>query len=264
MLSRSERSAAGDVLADGTCAAIQRRKSLEAPNRQPVRREIVMAQEHADRNLLFGMLALQMDFLRRDELVTARQAWVFDKSQTVGQILVKQQVLEADAQALLDALVNKHLAKHGTDAEKSLSALSAGTSVMDVREDLKKVADTDVQGSLGHIGASMQLPADPYATLVPKEGHASSTGLPGMSSGPSGEVSSSGTRFRIIRPHARGGLGEVHVARDSELDREGALKQIQAGHADGRESQARVLLQAEVPCGPEPPRRVPGSARRPS
>src|SRR5438876_943530 len=34
----------------------------------------------ADRNLLFGILALQMDFISRDQLVTAMNAWVLEKS----------------------------------------------------------------------------------------------------------------------------------------------------------------------------------------
>jgi hypothetical protein len=34
----------------------------------------------ADRNLLFGILALQMDFIGRDALIAAMNAWVLDKS----------------------------------------------------------------------------------------------------------------------------------------------------------------------------------------
>jgi hypothetical protein len=34
----------------------------------------------ADRNLLFGILALQMGFLSRDALVAAMNAWVLDKT----------------------------------------------------------------------------------------------------------------------------------------------------------------------------------------
>jgi hypothetical protein len=32
----------------------------------------------ADRNALLGILVLQMDFLRRDELIAAMHAWVLD------------------------------------------------------------------------------------------------------------------------------------------------------------------------------------------
>ena len=34
----------------------------------------------ADRNLLFGILALQMDFITRDQLVAAMHAWVLAKA----------------------------------------------------------------------------------------------------------------------------------------------------------------------------------------
>ena len=33
-----------------------------------------------DRNLLFGILALQMDFISRDTLIEAMNAWVLDKT----------------------------------------------------------------------------------------------------------------------------------------------------------------------------------------
>lgn len=33
-----------------------------------------------DRNLLFAMVALQLDFITRDALVEALQAWMLDKS----------------------------------------------------------------------------------------------------------------------------------------------------------------------------------------
>jgi hypothetical protein len=44
----------------------------------------------ADRNLLFGILALQMDFISRYALIAAMHAWVTDKAKPLGQILVEQ------------------------------------------------------------------------------------------------------------------------------------------------------------------------------
>ena len=43
-----------------------------------------------DRNLLFGVLALQMDFVGREGLVGAMNAWVLEKSRPLGSILVER------------------------------------------------------------------------------------------------------------------------------------------------------------------------------
>ncbi|HJT79146.1 MAG TPA: protein kinase, partial [Gemmataceae bacterium] len=191
----------------------------------------------SDRNLLFGILALQIDFVSRDALIAAMNTWVLDKAKPLGQILREQGQLADDEHALLDGLVRKHLEKHGNDPQRSLAALS---SVGSVRRDLQQVADADVQASLAHVSA-VHNGDDPYAT------RATTAGVP----------TGSGLRYSILRPHARGGLGEVFVARDEELRREVALKEIQERHADHPESRARFLLEAEVTGGLEHPGIVP-------
>ncbi len=72
-----------------------------------------------------------------------------------------------------------------------------------------------------------------------------------------GSATSDGQRFRVLRPHARGGLGAVFVALDTELHREVALKQILDQLADDSTSRARFLLEAEVTGGLEHPGIVP-------
>ena len=66
-----------------------------------------------------------------------------------------------------------------------------------------------------------------------------------------------GGRFQVIRPHARGGLGEVFVAFDRELKRSVALKELQASLAHDPAAQARFLLEAEVTGSLEHPGIVP-------
>src|SRR5262245_59768741 len=62
----------------------------------------------------------------------------------------------------------------------------------------------------------------------------------------SARPATSAGRYRILRPHARGGLGQVFVAEDTELSRQVALKEIQANHADLPESRTRFVLEAQI------------------
>src|SRR5262249_15605525 len=95
--------------------------------------------------------------------------------------------------------------------------------------------------------------------LVPKEivrlGEKPRPSLAGAS--PLDRSVSTGLRFRIIRPYTRGGLGEVYVAKDEELDREVALKKIQERHADSPESRSRFLREAVITGALEHPGIVP-------
>src|SRR5262249_26378704 len=78
----------------------------------------------ADGNLLYGMLALQMNFVSRDALLAAMQAWVFDKARPLGEILKEQGQLTPERQQALDQMLAEHLKAHGGDAHKSLAAVA--------------------------------------------------------------------------------------------------------------------------------------------
>lgn len=107
-----------------------------------------MSPAHTDRNLLFGVLALQMDFIGRDELIAAMSAWVLDKSKGIGEILSNQGLLGSEEHVLLKALVEKHLARHDNDPEKSLAAVGSARSIC---QDLEKLGDAEVNASLVHL-----------------------------------------------------------------------------------------------------------------
>src|SRR5262245_34571517 len=107
----------------------------------------------ASRNLLFGLLALQNNFIDRDALLDAFNRWVHHKINPLCEILVKRGALAPDDFGLLNALVAKHLEKFDNDPRRSLAALS---SIGSVREDLSRIADPEVQASLGHVSAARQ------------------------------------------------------------------------------------------------------------
>jgi serine/threonine protein kinase len=190
-------------------------------------------------DLLFGLLALQNGLIDQVQLIAAFQAWTRDKSHALADHLLSRGDLDAEQRAGVEAMVALHLKKHGSDIERSLAAIPAGHST---RENLERLSDPDIQASLLRLGLdSRQGAQDAERTTTYSVGTATSDGQ----------------RFRVLRPHARGGLGAVFVALDEELHREVALKQILDDHADDPTSRHRFLLEAEVTGGLEHPGIVP-------
>jgi serine/threonine protein kinase len=70
-------------------------------------------------------------------------------------------------------------------------------------------------------------------------------------------MASNESRYRILRAHASGGIGEVFVAEDLELHREVAVKAIRPELADDPSSRARFVLEAEITGRLEHPGIVP-------
>ncbi|HZW32297.1 MAG TPA: tetratricopeptide repeat protein [Isosphaeraceae bacterium] len=191
------------------------------------------------RNLLFGLLALQNNFISREALLGAFAVWTADKARPLSQVLRDRGALDQGRYALLEALVAEHLKLHGDDPEQSLAALS---SLGSVRDDLERIDDADLQASLAATASrSAGSGGDAEAT-------ASST------SSSSGRA---GGRFRIVRFHREGGLGRVYLARDEELGREVALKEIRPDKVAEAHLRGRFVLEAEINGGLEHPGIVP-------
>src|SRR5438309_473417 len=83
----------------------------------------------ADRNLIFGLLALQMDFVSREQLLDAMSAWMFQKHTPLGEVLCRRGVLAEEDRIDLDRLVDRHLKRHGGNPQASLAALSVEPEV---------------------------------------------------------------------------------------------------------------------------------------
>jgi serine/threonine-protein kinase len=204
----------------------------------PVWKAISIMSRSTNRDLLFGLLALQNDFIDRDTLVDAFHRWTRDVTRPLGQVLLDRGALSTAQHALLAGLVEEHIKRNGGDAEKSLATLHPPTSVVD---ELARVVWPDLHASLALVSDTRTGPDDDpdrTATVL-------------------GESSSLGSRFRILRPHARGGLGQVSFALDRELDRPVALKEIQGRYADDPENRARFVEEAEITGKLEHPGIVP-------
>ena len=104
-----------------------------------------MASVDTDRNLLFGLLALQNGLIDQAKLVAAFQAWTLEKARPLAEHLVARGDLDVDDRSAVEALVTRHLKKHGGSTAKSLAALPAARST---RRSLAQLRDPELATSL--------------------------------------------------------------------------------------------------------------------
>ena len=200
----------------------------------------------ADRHLLFGLLALQNGLIDQGQLMLAFQAWTRDKAKSLADHL--------EARGDLDC---SRSGRSSTRSPRSTWKRTAATSRRAWPQSRPTAPPAPAwrswasprsrRRSPGSRGARTATPPRLTMTTTP-------TAPPSLSVG---AATSDGQRFRLLRPHARGGLGEVFVALDAELHREVALKQILEKHADDPVSRQRFVAEAEITGGLEHPGIVP-------
>ena len=144
----------------------------------------------ADRNLLFGLLALQNGLIDQDQLVAAFRVWSRDKSRQIGEYLVDRGDLDADQRDAIAVMVSLHERKHGGSADKSLAAIPVARST---RESLAAVGDSKIEETLVRVGAGQCSTRD--------DNDPERTGSYSV-----GSATSDGQRFHILRPHATGAV----------------------------------------------------------
>jgi serine/threonine protein kinase len=215
-----------------------------------------LLQARADRNLLYGVLALQMDFVNRDALIRAMNAWILEKAKPLGEILREHGGLTEDEHTVLETLVRKHLERHGQDVRESLAAMEPNGALA---ADLARLPDLQIQASVVTMQSRAPHPPIPETHFSAGDHYSWPTAYsPGLDAAKAcGMVATAPLRYRILEPHRRGGLGEVFVAQDVELGRKVALKQLREEYADHPDSRARFLLEAEITGGLEHPGIVP-------
>jgi tetratricopeptide (TPR) repeat protein/tRNA A-37 threonylcarbamoyl transferase component Bud32 len=224
-----------------------------------------MPSDEPDRNVMFGMMAWRLGIVDRETAMSAMYECTLAPNAAFPDVLERQGKLSArDRKRVEDALT----ATPTEAAQAGDLALSIGARTeaghdpaqtiesFDSAEQLRS-ALVDIISGRPHatLAGSDVVPAS-EKTIAGKLTYDDGGGAAAIAGGSAGgkDVRS---RFRILRTHARGGLGEVFVAMDEEVKREVALKQILPRQADNPTSRTRFLLEAEVTGSLEHPGVVP-------
>jgi WD40 repeat protein/serine/threonine protein kinase len=197
---------------------------------------------HDPRDLLLGLLALERGMINQAQLLGAFKMWCTTGAGTLAKILLAQGALEDPGYSFLEDLVTSQLERWERQPAEHPDSPESGDPIPNrvVQPVAPQVAVTVTYGEPHPSAAG---PQDTRTVVDARDRPA--------------VVRAPGERFRVVRTHARGGLGEVFLAIDTELDREVALKELCAYHAHDPVSQMRFLLEARVTGRLEHPGIVP-------
>lgn len=132
-----------------------------------------------------------------------------------------------------------------------LAALAAAASSPPPPPDLAPTVGWDVPTSPEEEATI----ADPSPGLDAEAGRPAPSPASAVADAPSVEALSG--RYELIKIHARGGIGQVWKARDRQLSREVAVKELQPKVADREDLRSRFLVEAEITGRLEHPGIVP-------
>ncbi len=199
---------------------------------------------------LFGALACQTGLVTAEALAAAER---FGAEGPIGQTLVALGFLSEHQRAILEELVvevqrdqeAKAAADSADQATLADTAGPAGESVADQSTDFLSIASVPLGNAQQNFASTLDAPP-------PTPGSTTGVFGPAGSGRPHAQ-----TRYRLLRLHARGGLGDVFVAHDEDLNREVALKQIRERQAVDPMSRSRFLAEAEITGHLEHPGIVP-------
>jgi hypothetical protein len=173
-----------------------------------------------EKHLLFAVLAFESDLIDLAQLTAACRAWVADKSKPIADLLVERGWITAEDRGFVEKQLERKLAKHQHDPRVTLNSVVRG----DVCDAIKQVEDADIQQSLSSWPSSGPVLIE---TL--------------------GEPEQPKSRYTWVSEVGKGGLGRIWLARDNDLAREVALKEIKPGKsAASQEAVRRLIKEAQI------------------
>jgi PAS domain S-box-containing protein len=183
-----------------------------------------------DRNLLFAALTLQTGVIDSKQFAEACRICSDHPDKDLAEEFVKRGWIKPSDSLPLDYFLKRTLYAHADDANAALASLPANA-----RQSLAALEDFQ---SLATVLGSPPPSGSPQPT-VPNR------------------TRPIGSRYTLTSLHARGGLGRVWRARDCQLDREVAVKELLPERTGNRKIAARFIREARLTGQLEHPGIVP-------
>ncbi len=192
-----------------------------------------MAPSETDRNLLFAVIALQLDILEQAQFAEASAVWALTMERPMDELLLERGWITPDDRQEITHNLQRKLKKHRGDVHASLAAAADSS----VREILRTINEPAVRQSVDELAPAT---GHVLATLISDRGskHAS-------------------IRYTLSRVHGEGGLGRVWLAHDTDLNRKVALKEVRLDRSVDARTLRRFLKEAQVTGQLEHPNIVP-------
>ena len=188
----------------------------------------------SERNLLFGIVALQNGAVDAGRLAETCTDWITEPTQPLADLFVKRGVITDEQKTEVEKIVASELEAHGGDPHATLVATLDGRS---------REAIYGVVGLNAVLDAKLKLPPEAQG------GHVV---LRTLSPGEENRE-----RYTLTHLHAKGGMGRVWLARDSSLGRQIALKELRPDQTDNSIVCSRFLYEAKITAQLEHPGIVP-------
>ena len=156
-----------------------------------------------DRNLIFGVFAVQLHKISSAQLVEVATAWVTSPSKGIPSRLLDAGYLKPLDRDFIQRLVDEAVSAYGGDAAATLSAVGGEQQIQDT------FAGSIVLTDSGGVGTA------PTILSANDVGPETSTG-----------VEEAPGRYKHVSEYARGGMGRVLLVHDEHLGRDIALKEL--------------------------------------